>query len=91
MPFWLLLMFAIGLTIAFFAYLVPLQVLARRVFWLSHGMIWVGMWFVWGFVVYMMPGRPLADFSMLMGGLLTGGGLCMVAVHVVRRLHEHRE
>ena len=54
---------------------------------ISHAAIWIGLWFIWGFVVYQNPQLQLKDLTILIGGMWTlGGGICWVVLHVVRKL-----
>ncbi|SEP96751.1 hypothetical protein [Thalassovita taeanensis] len=92
MTIWLLIALIVGLTAAMAVYLGPLRLLRRREFWLSHLVMWLGLWLIWGFVVTLYPDRPLAELTMLMGGFWTlGGGICFAVLYVSRRLKRDGE
>ena len=87
MPFWVPCLLVVALTVLSWRVLRPLRLLAPRQFLLSHGMIWTGLWRLRGSVINRAGGAPLADLTILMGGLWTlGGGVCFAVSLALRVL-----
>ena len=85
MPFWLLLLLIVGLSIAMYFYLRPVQVLTRSQWLISHIFIWVGLWLIMGHIL-LINIENTQQVSMLLGGIWTlAGGLCFAVVFIVRR------
>ena len=85
MPISVLIAFIIGLSVAMYFFLRPLQVLSKREWLISHGFIFVGLAFFLGWL-WLNRGQSVGS-TMLMGGIWTlFGGLCFVAIYVSRRL-----
>ena len=82
-PLVVLLSLLVGISVAMYFYLRPLQFFSNKEWLISHGFMFIGLglvlgwlWFNWG---------PSGEIIMLMGGIWTlAGGLCFVAVYAVR-------
>jgi len=85
MPFWLLLLLIVGLSVAMYFFLRPVLVLTRSQWLISHIFIWVGLWLIMGHILLMNIDNT-QQVSMLLGGIWTlAGGLCFAIVFIVRR------
>jgi hypothetical protein len=89
MPISVLVALIAGLTIAMYFVLRPLKILGKREFLISHGFIVVGLLIVLGWL--WLNRDQLREITMIMGGIWTlFGGLCFVAVYVLRSAKGHR-
>jgi hypothetical protein len=89
MPISILIALIAGLTIALYFTLVPLRILSRKEFIVSHGFIIVGIFLVFGWI--WLNKDQFREATMVMGGIWTlFGGLCFVAVYALRRLGRTR-
>ena len=87
MPVLVLIALVVGLTLASYLVLRPRRMLTRSMVAVSHGMIWVGLVLIWGHVALRPPRLPLAETTMLLGGMWTlGGGICFAIVWLSRAL-----
>jgi hypothetical protein len=85
MPVPVLIALIVGLTIALYFTLVPLQVISRNEFIVSHGFIVVGLLIILGWI--WLNRDQFREATMIMGGIWTlSGGVCFVAVYALRRL-----
>jgi len=83
MPISVLVALIVGLTSAMYFVLRPLKILSQREFLISHGFIVVGLLIVLGWL--WLNRDQLREATMIMGGIWTlFGGLCFVAVYVLR-------
>jgi len=84
MPLSVLLALIIGLSVVMYLLLRPLQVLKTSEFIVSHGFVGVGLAIIMGWL-WSNRGQFL-EATMIMGGIWTlCGGLCFVAVYVLRK------
>ncbi len=85
MPISVLIALLIGLSVAMYFLLRPLQVLSKREWLISHGFIIVGLALILGWL-WFNKGQ-FQEITMLMGGIWTlFGGFCFVVIYVSRRL-----
>jgi hypothetical protein len=85
MPVSILILLIVGLTVGLYFTLVPLQILSRREFIVSHSFIIVGIFLILGWI--WLNKDQFREATMIMGGIWTlFGGLCFVAVYALRRL-----
>ena len=83
MPISVLIALIVGLTTAMYFVLRPLKIFSAREFLISHGFIVVGLLIVLGWL--WLNRDQLREITMIMGGIWTVfGGLCFVAVYVLR-------
>ncbi len=83
LPVSVLIAIIVGLTTAMYFVLRPLKILGQRDFLISHAFIVVGLLLV---IRWLWLNRDqLREITMIMGGIWTlFGGLCFVAVYVLR-------
>jgi hypothetical protein len=87
MPISILLALIVGISVAEYFLLRPLQVFSDNQFLISHGFILVGLGFILGWL-WLNQGQ-FEHITMLMGGIWTvAGGLCFVVVYAVRRMKK---
>ncbi len=85
MPISVLIAFIIGLSVAMYFFLRPLQVLSKREWLIGHGFIFISLALILGWL-WLNRGQ-FQEITMLMGGIWTlFGGLCFVVIYVSRRL-----
>ena len=83
MPVSVLVALIAGLTLAMYFVLRPLKIFSTKEFLISHGYIVVGLLIILGWL--WLNGDQFREATMIMGGMWTVfGGLCCVAVYVVR-------
>ena len=89
MPIYVLIALIIGLSIAIYFFLRPLQILSGRECLISHGFIIIGLALILGWLWF--NGDQYREITMLMGGIWTlFGGFCFVGTYVLRRLKRSR-
>jgi len=85
MPISVLIALIIGLSVALYFLVRPLQVLSKREWLISHGFIIVGLALILGWL-WFNKGQ-FWEITMLMGGIWTlFGGFCFVVSYALRRL-----
>lgn len=85
MPISVLIALIIGLSIAMYFLIRPLQVLSKREWLISHGFIIAGLAIILGWLWFNKDQFPKT--TMLMGGIWTlFGGFCFVVSYALRRL-----
>jgi threonine/homoserine efflux transporter RhtA len=85
MPISVLIAFIIGISVAMYFFLRPLQVLSKREWLISHGFIFISLALILGWL-WLNRGQS-QESTMLMGGIWTlFGGFCFVVIYVSRRL-----
>ena len=85
MPISVLIVLMVGLSVAVYFLLRPLQILSKKEWLMSHGFIIVGLALILGWL-WLNRGQ-LREITMLMGGIWTlFGGFCFVVTYVLRRL-----
>ena len=89
MPISVLIALIIGLGVAMYFLVRPLQVLSKREWLISHGFIIVGLLLILGWL--WLNRSQFRQITMLMGGIWTlFGGFCFVVTYVLRRLQGHK-
>ena len=89
MPLWILLLLIVGLTVAMYFMLRPVQVLSPKQWLASHLVIWIGLWLIMGHILLMNVDNP-QQVSELLGGIWTlGGGVCLAVVYMVRQFKKN--
>jgi len=89
MPISVLIALIVGLTTAMYFVLRPLKIFSRKEFLISHGYIVVGLSIVLGWL--WLNRDQFREATMIMGGIWTVfGGLCFVAVYVLRASRKNR-
>ncbi len=89
MPISVLIALIIGLSVALYFLVRPLQVLSKKEWLISHGFIIVGLALILGWL-WFNKGQ-FREITMLMGGIWTlFGGFCFVASHALRRLKRSK-
>jgi hypothetical protein len=84
-----LIILIVGISIAMYFFLRPLQVLSKRQWLVSHGFIFAGLGFILGWL-WLSRGQSQGA-TMLMGGIWTlFGGLCLVVTYALRRLKRSK-
>lgn len=84
MPISILLALIIGLSVAMLFYLRPLKVFSKKEWLISHGVMFVGLGLILGWLWFNRD--QFGEITMLMGGIWTvAGGLCFVVIYALRR------
>ena len=84
MPVSILILLIVGLTVAMYFTLIPLEVLSRREFVVSHSFVVAGLLLILGWIWFNKD--QFREATMIMGAIWTlFGGLCFVAVYALRR------
>jgi hypothetical protein len=84
MPISILLALIVGMSVAMYFYLRPLQVFSNKQWLISHGFMLVGLGLILGWLWFNRD--QFEGVTMLMGGIWTvAGGLCFAMIYAVRR------
>ena len=83
MPVSILLALLVGISVAMYFYLRPLQVFSNKQWLISHGLMLVGLGLILGWLWFNRD--QFEEITMLMGGIWTAdGGLCFAMIYAVR-------
>ena len=83
MPILILLALIVGISVAVYLFLRPLQVFSNKQWLISHGLLLVGLGLISGWLWFNQG--QFERITMLMGGIWTlAGGLCFVMGYAVR-------
>ena len=86
MPFWMLILLIVGLSIAIFLVQRPLQVLTQSQWIISHLFLWIGLWLIMGYIL-LTNIENIEQVSMVVGGIWTlAGGVCFVVAYIIRQM-----